>query len=77
MENKYVSFEVYRPVKSPTEKGEYMGKTPNLEQARRAAEIPECSRNWGRTFLVYPAGRTTGRYLWQAAYGYRSRRQAH
>lgn len=24
MENKYVSFEVYRPVKSPTEKGEYM-----------------------------------------------------
>lgn len=29
MENKYVSFEVYRPVKSPTEKGEYMGKTPN------------------------------------------------
>lgn len=25
MENKYVSFEVYRPVKSPTEKGEYMG----------------------------------------------------
>lgn len=28
MENKYVSFEVYRPVKSPTEKGEYMGKTP-------------------------------------------------
>lgn len=38
MENKYVSFEVYRPVKSPTEKGEYMGKTPNLEQARRAAD---------------------------------------
>lgn len=35
MENKYVSFEVYHPVKSPTEKGEYMGKTPNLEQARR------------------------------------------
>lgn len=35
MENKYVSFEVYRPVKSPTEKGEYM---PNLEQARRAAD---------------------------------------
>lgn len=34
----YVSFEVYRPVKSPTEKGEYMGKTPNLEQARRAAD---------------------------------------
>ena len=32
MENKYVSFEVYRPVKSPTEKGE------NLEQARRAAD---------------------------------------
>lgn len=26
MENKYVSFEVYRPVKSPTEKGEYHGK---------------------------------------------------
>lgn len=24
MENKYVSFEVYRPAKSPTEKGEYM-----------------------------------------------------
>ena len=39
MENKYVSFEVYRPVKSPTEKGEYMGKTPNLEQARRAAAV--------------------------------------
>ncbi len=38
MENKYVSFEVYRPVKSPTEKGEYMGKTPNLEQARRAVD---------------------------------------
>lgn len=38
MENKYLSFEVYRPVKSPTEKGEYMGKTPNLEQARRAAD---------------------------------------
>ena len=38
MENKYVSFEVYRPAKSPTEKGEYMGKTPNLEQARRAAD---------------------------------------
>lgn len=38
MENKYVSFEIYRPVKSPTEKGEYMGKTPNLEQARRAAD---------------------------------------
>jgi len=37
MENKYVSFEVYRPAKS-TEKGEYMGKTPNLEQARRAAD---------------------------------------
>ena len=35
MENKYVSFEVYRPVKSPTEKGEYMA---NLEQARRAAD---------------------------------------
>ena len=34
MENKYLSFEVYRPVKSPTEKGEYMGKTPNLEQGR-------------------------------------------
>jgi hypothetical protein len=34
MENKYVSFEVYRPVKSPTEKGEYM----DLEQARRAAD---------------------------------------
>lgn len=32
------SLEVYRPVKSPTEKGEYMGKTPNLEQARRAAD---------------------------------------
>jgi len=30
MENKYVSFEVYRPVKSPTEKGEYMGKTPMM-----------------------------------------------
>lgn len=30
--------EVYRPAKSPTEKGEYMGKTPNLEQARRAAD---------------------------------------
>lgn len=27
MENKYVSFEVYRPVKSPTEKGEYMKDT--------------------------------------------------
>lgn len=39
MENKYVSFEVYRPAKSPTEKGEYMGKTPNLEQARRAADV--------------------------------------
>ena len=38
MEKKYVSFEVYRPVKSPMEKGEYMGKTPNLEQARRAAD---------------------------------------
>lgn len=38
MENKYVSFEVYRPAKSPTENGEYMGKTPNLEQARRAAD---------------------------------------
>lgn len=42
-----------------------------------AVEIPERSRNWGRTFLVYPAGRTTGRYLWKAACGYRSRRQAH
>lgn len=35
MENKYVSFEVYRPAKSPTEKGEYMGKTPRDQVLRR------------------------------------------
>ena len=32
MENKYVSFEVYRPVKSPTEKGEYTFDTNEVKE---------------------------------------------
>lgn len=38
MRNDYVGFEVRRPANSPTENGEYYGKTPVFEQALGAAK---------------------------------------
>lgn len=37
MERKFVEYEVRWPAKSPTENGEYFGKTPIFEQALNAA----------------------------------------
>lgn len=38
MRNDYVGFEIHRAANSPTESGEYYGKTPVFEQALNAAK---------------------------------------
>lgn len=37
MKSKYIGFEIHYPSKSPTENGEYFGKSPNFKQAINAA----------------------------------------
>lgn len=49
MRNEYVEFRVYRCPLKPNERGEYIGKTPNLEQAT-AVVINAAAR--GRRFFI-------------------------
>lgn len=49
MNNKYVSYEIYKTPDKPTEHGKYIGKTPILEQAQVAVENAKAE---GKSYFI-------------------------